>query len=152
MTGEDFTDTYISTYGCDYRFQGQFKFFDSSYITKTLCPTTYYAGTHCVFIIYDVSTDPLATSVNKHIDEIKKHCRQTVRYVIVGNKTDLIPSSEHSEPPKEIYSGTIFMSLKHHQQISQQFIINTFNDWVCPTKIDDQSNDHSVLILPTVIV
>jgi len=150
MTGEDFTDRYISTIGCDYRSRGQFKFWDTAGQERfRTIVSSYYTGTHCVFIVYDVSTDPLATSVTKYIDEIKKHCSKTVRYVIVGNKTDLIPSSGQ---PKEIYSGTIFMSLKNHEQISQQFLADTFNNWVCPAKIDDQCDDQSVLTLPSVIV
>jgi small GTP-binding protein len=51
--------------------------------------TSYYRGANGIMVVYDVSDPESMTNVEYWIKNIKKHASESVRVVLVGNKTDL---------------------------------------------------------------
>jgi small GTP-binding protein len=52
--------------------------------------STYYRGSHCVFIVFDITSENSFKSVKHWHSEIKENIPKKSQIVLVGNKNDLV--------------------------------------------------------------
>ncbi|KAH9890492.1 GTP-binding protein ypt1 [Cubamyces lactineus] len=94
-----FTDSYLSTIGVDFKIRtieldgktvklqiwdtaGQERF-------RTIA-AAYYRGAHGIIMVYDVTEMETFTNVKGWLQEIEKYASETVKKLIIGNKSDLV--------------------------------------------------------------
>eukprot|EP01120_Amphizonella_sp_Union-15-10_P005984 TRINITY_DN1850_c0_g2_i1.p1 TRINITY_DN1850_c0_g2~~TRINITY_DN1850_c0_g2_i1.p1 ORF type:complete len:188 (+),score=41.44 TRINITY_DN1850_c0_g2_i1:38-601(+) len=97
-TEGNFTDTFISTIGVDFKIQtlnmnGQrvrLQIWDTAGQEKFRTITSsYYRGTHGVIVVFDLSNQETFDHVQNWMAEIDKSCGTKVKKLLVGNKSDL---------------------------------------------------------------
>ncbi|KZT74042.1 ras-domain-containing protein [Daedalea quercina L-15889] len=96
---DNFTDSYLSTIGVDFKIRtidlegktvklqiwdttGQERF-------RTIA-AAYYRGAHGIVVVYDVTDPESFGNVKSWLTEIERYASETVKKLIIGNKSDLV--------------------------------------------------------------
>ncbi|CAF0891780.1 unnamed protein product [Didymodactylos carnosus] len=99
---QTFQSTFIPTVGVDFKvrtlivddYQCKVQIWDTAGQERfRVITTTYYRDASGVLIVYDVTNGDTFSKVRRWIDEINKHCDETIAKVLVGNKDDSDVSS-----------------------------------------------------------
>lgn len=98
FAGENFSGTYISTIGVDFKIRTltiddervKLQVWDTAGQERFRTITsTYYRGTHGVIIVYDVTNPESFANVKRWLYEIDQNC-DSVSRILVGNKDDIV--------------------------------------------------------------
>ncbi|KAH9842470.1 GTP-binding protein ypt1 [Rhodofomes roseus] len=96
---DNFTDSYLSTIGVDFKIRtielegktvklqiwdtaGQERF-------RTIA-AAYYRGAHGIVVVYDVTDPESFENVKSWLTEIERYASETVKRLLIGNKSDLV--------------------------------------------------------------
>jgi len=93
-----YTESYISTIGVDFKIRTielngktvKLQIWDTAGQERFRTITSsYYRGAHGIIIVYDVTDPDSFNNVRKWMQEIDRYASESVRKLIVGNKSDL---------------------------------------------------------------
>eukprot|EP01080_Neovahlkampfia_damariscottae_P001363 gene1363-11985_t len=88
--------------------------------------STYYRGSHCVFIVFDITSESTFKSVRHWYDEVKKNIPEKSKIILVGNKCDLehkrmVDKEEAEELAEELGIQYFETSATDYMNISEFF-------------------------------
>ncbi|KAI0333116.1 GTP-binding protein ypt1 [Cubamyces sp. BRFM 1775] len=158
-----FTDSYLSTIGVDFKIRtieldgktvklqiwdtaGQERF-------RTIA-AAYYRGAHGIIMVYDVTEMETFSNVKGWLQEIEKYASETVKKLIIGNKSDLVERKvvEYSiakEFADSLSIPFIETSAKNSTNVEEAFTLmaKTIRDDL-DTQTEDASGSKSNSITP----
>jgi Ras-related protein Rab-1A len=97
MTSDKFDENYVTTIGVDFGIQ---QFDVNGKIVKMqiwdtagqerfkAIVTSYYRGSHAIFLVYDVTDIKSFDNIRKWIEEIKQYADENVKLFLIANKVD----------------------------------------------------------------
>jgi Ras-related protein Rab-1A len=104
---DNFTDSYISTIGVDFRFRTitiddktvKLQIWDTAGQERFRTITSaYYRGADGIIMVYDVTTAESFDHVEEWLSEVDRYANESTSKLLVGNKADLI---EEKQVPEE---------------------------------------------------
>lgn len=108
---DNFTDSYISTIGVDFRFRTitiddktvKLQIWDTAGQERFRTITSaYYRGADGIIMVYDVTSSESFDHVEEWLSEVDRYANESTSKLLVGNKADLI---EEKQVPEETAQG-----------------------------------------------
>jgi len=108
---DNFTDSYISTIGVDFRFRTitiddkivKLQIWDTAGQERFRTITSaYYRGADGIIMVYDVTSSESFDHVEEWLSEVDRYANENTSKLLVGNKADLI---EEKQVTKEMAQG-----------------------------------------------
>jgi len=108
---DNFTDSYISTIGVDFRFRTitiddktvKLQIWDTAGQERFRTITSaYYRGADGIIMVYDVTSAESFDHVEEWLSEVDRYANESTSKLLVGNKADLI---EEKQVPEETAQG-----------------------------------------------
>ncbi|KAH9930834.1 GTP-binding protein ypt1 [Fomitopsis serialis] len=134
---DNFTDSYLSTIGVDFKIRtielegktvklqiwdtaGQERF-------RTIA-AAYYRGAHGIVVVYDVTDTESFDNVKGWLTEIERYASETVKKLLIGNKSDLVEKkaveyNTAQEFANQIQIPFIETSAKTAANVEEAFIV-----------------------------
>jgi len=103
---DNFTDSYISTIGVDFRFRTvtiegktvKLQIWDTAGQERFRTITSaYYRGADGIIMVYDVTSQESFEHVEEWLSEVDRYANENTAKLLVGNKADLVDDKEVSE-------------------------------------------------------
>ncbi|EPS98399.1 hypothetical protein FOMPIDRAFT_1031548 [Fomitopsis schrenkii] len=90
---DNFTDSYLSTIGVDFKIRTidlEGKTVKLQIERFRTIAAAYYRGAHGIVVVYDVTDPDSFTNVKSWLTEIERYASETVKRLLIGNKSDLV--------------------------------------------------------------
>jgi len=110
---DNFTDSYISTIGVDFRFRTitidkkvvKLQIWDTAGQERFRTITSaYYRGADGIIMVYDVTNQESFDHVEEWLSEVDRYASESTSKLLVGNKADLIEEKRVSEETAQRFS------------------------------------------------
>jgi len=116
---DNFTDSYISTIGVDFRFRTVT--IDSKVVKLQIWDTAgqerfrtitsaYYRGADGIIMVYDVTSAESFDHVEEWLSEVDRYANENTVKLLVGNKADLVEKREVSEETAQRFADKLNIS------------------------------------------
>lgn len=116
---DNFTDSYISTIGVDFRFRTihvrdktvKLQIWDTAGQERFRTITSaYYRGADGIIMVYDVTSSETFDHVEEWLSEVDRYANENTSKLLVGNKADLIEEKEVPEEDAQSFADSKSMS------------------------------------------
>ena len=116
---DNFTDSYISTIGVDFRFRTitidgktvKLQIWDTAGQERFRTITSaYYRGADGIIMVYDVTTSESFDHVEEWLSEVDRYANENTSKLLVGNKADLIDEKQVPEETAQKFADKIGIS------------------------------------------
>jgi len=116
---DNFTDSYISTIGVDFRFRTitidkktvKLQIWDTAGQERFRTITSaYYRGADGIIMVYDVTSVESFEHVEEWLNEVERHANESTSKLLVGNKADLIEEKQVSEETAQRFADKLGIS------------------------------------------
>jgi len=110
---DNFTDSYISTIGVDFRFRTitidektvKLQIWDTAGQERFRTITSaYYRGADGIIMVYDVTSAESFDHVEEWLSEVDRYANESTSKLLVGNKADLIEEKQVSEETAQSFA------------------------------------------------
>jgi len=133
---DNFTDSYISTIGVDFRFRTitidkktvKLQIWDTAGQERFRTITSaYYRGADGIIMVYDVTSAESFDHVEEWLSEVDRYANENTAKLLIGNKADLIDEKQVSEETAQKFAdklGIPFLetSAKTATNVDQAFL------------------------------
>ncbi len=152
---DNFTDSYISTIGVDFRFRTieidgktiKLQIWDTAGQERFRTITSaYYRGADGIIMVYDVTSMETFDHVEEWLKEVDRYASETTSKLIVGNKADLVNEKKVSADIAEEFANNINVSFletsaKTATNVDTAFL--TMANELMKNKANSQTNDNT---------
>eukprot|EP00457_Paulinella_chromatophora_P009158 gb/GEZN01009214.1/.p1 GENE.gb/GEZN01009214.1/~~gb/GEZN01009214.1/.p1 ORF type:complete len:210 (-),score=34.87 gb/GEZN01009214.1/:680-1309(-) len=116
---DNFTDSYISTIGVDFRFRTvtiekktvKLQIWDTAGQERFRTITSaYYRGADGIIMVYDVTSNESFEHVEEWLSEVDRYANENTSKLLVGNKADLIEEKQVSEENAQRFAEKLGIS------------------------------------------
>jgi len=116
---DNFTDSYISTIGVDFRFRTitindktvKLQIWDTAGQERFRTITSaYYRGADGIIMVYDVTSMESFDHVEEWLNEVERHASDSTSKLLVGNKADLVDEKQVSEEVAQRFADKLGIS------------------------------------------
>jgi Ras-related protein Rab-1A len=116
---DNFTDSYISTIGVDFRFRTitiddktvKLQIWDTAGQERFRTITSaYYRGADGIIMVYDVTSAESFDHVEEWLSEVDRYANETTSKLLVGNKADLIEEKQVPEGTAQNFADKLGIS------------------------------------------
>jgi len=116
---DNFTDSYISTIGVDFRFRTvtidkktvKLQIWDTAGQERFRTITSaYYRGADGIIMVYDVTSPESFDHVEEWLSEVDRYANENTAKLLVGNKADLIEEKQVSEETAQRFADKLGIS------------------------------------------
>lgn len=116
---DNFTDSYISTIGVDFRFRTitiddktvKLQIWDTAGQERFRTITSaYYRGADGIIMIYDVTSSESFDHVEEWLSEVDRYANENTSKLLVGNKADLVEEKQVSEEMAQSFADKLGIS------------------------------------------
>jgi len=116
---DNFTDSYISTIGVDFRFRTitindktvKLQIWDTAGQERFRTITSaYYRGADGIIMVYDVTSMESFDHVEEWLNEVERHANESTSKLLVGNKADLVDEKQVSEEVAQRFADKLGIS------------------------------------------
>lgn len=116
---DNFTDSYISTIGVDFRFRTvtidkktvKLQIWDTAGQERFRTITSaYYRGADGIIMVYDVTSSDSFEHVEEWLSEVDRYANENTAKLLVGNKADLIEEKQVTEETAQTFAETLGIS------------------------------------------
>jgi len=116
---DNFTDSYISTIGVDFRFRTitidkktvKLQIWDTAGQERFRTITSaYYRGADGIIMVYDVTSAESFDHVEEWLSEVDRYANENTAKLLVGNKADLIEEKQVSEETAQRFADKLNIS------------------------------------------
>jgi len=116
---DNFTDSYISTIGVDFRFRTvtidkktvKLQIWDTAGQERFRTITSaYYRGADGIIMVYDVTSQESFDHVEEWLSEVDRYANENTAKLLVGNKADLIEEKQVSEETAQRFADKLGIS------------------------------------------
>jgi len=113
---DNFTDSYISTIGVDFRFRTitidkkvvKLQIWDTAGQERFRTITSaYYRGADGIIMVYDVTSAESFDHVEEWLSEVDRYANENTSKLLVGNKADLIEDKQVSEETAQRFADKL---------------------------------------------
>jgi len=113
---DNFTDSYISTIGVDFRFRTitidkktvKLQIWDTAGQERFRTITSaYYRGADGIIMVYDVTSSESFDHVEEWLSEVDRYANENTSKLLVGNKADLIEDKQVSEETAQRFADKL---------------------------------------------
>jgi len=113
---DNFTDSYISTIGVDFRFRTitidkktvKLQIWDTAGQERFRTITSaYYRGADGIIMVYDVTSAESFDHVEEWLSEVDRYANENTQKLLVGNKADLIEDKQVSEETAQRFADKL---------------------------------------------
>jgi len=113
---DNFTDSYISTIGVDFRFRTvtidkktvKLQIWDTAGQERFRTITAaYYRGADGIIMVYDVTSPESFDHVEEWLSEVDRYANENTAKLLVGNKADLIEEKQVSEETAQRFADKL---------------------------------------------
>jgi len=113
---DNFTDSYISTIGVDFRFRTvtidkktvKLQIWDTAGQERFRTITSaYYRGADGIIMVYDVTSSESFDHVEEWLSEVDRYANENTAKLLVGNKADLVEERQVSEEVASKFAAKI---------------------------------------------
>jgi Ras-related protein Rab-1A len=116
---DNFTDSYISTIGVDFRFRTitidtktvKLQIWDTAGQERFRTITSaYYRGADGIIMVYDVTSAESFDHVEEWLSEVDKYANESTVKLLVGNKADMVDEKQVSEEAAQRFGDKLGIS------------------------------------------
>jgi len=116
---DNFTDSYISTIGVDFRFRTitidkktvKLQIWDTAGQERFRTITSaYYRGADGIIMVYDVTSSESFDHVEEWLSEVDRYANENTCKLLIGNKADLIDDKQVSEETAQKFAEKLRIS------------------------------------------
>jgi len=116
---DNFTDSYISTIGVDFRFRTitidkktvKLQIWDTAGQERFRTITSaYYRGADGIIMVYDVTSSESFDHVEEWLSEVDRYANENTSKLLIGNKADLIDDKQVSEETAQKFAEKLGIS------------------------------------------
>jgi len=116
---DNFTDSYISTIGVDFRFRTitidkktvKLQIWDTAGQERFRTITSaYYRGADGIIMVYDVTSSESFDHVEEWLSEVDRYANENTSKLLVGNKADLIEEKQVQEDQAQRFADKLGIS------------------------------------------
>lgn len=116
---DNFTDSYISTIGVDFRFRTiniddktvKLQIWDTAGQERFRTITSaYYRGADGIIMVYDVTSAESFDHVEEWLSEVDRYANENTSKLLVGNKADLVEEKQVSEETAQGFADKLGIS------------------------------------------
>jgi len=116
---DNFTDSYISTIGVDFRFRTitidkktvKLQIWDTAGQERFRTITSaYYRGADGIIMVYDVTSVESFEHVEEWLNEVERHANESTSKLLVGNKADLVNEKQVTEETAQRFADKLGIS------------------------------------------
>jgi len=116
---DNFTDSYISTIGVDFRFRTitidkktvKLQIWDTAGQERFRTITSaYYRGADGIIMVYDVTSMESFDHVEEWLNEVERHANESTSKLLVGNKADLVDEKQVTEEQAQRFADKLGIS------------------------------------------
>lgn len=117
---DNFTDSYISTIGVDFRFRTitidkktvKLQIWDTAGQERFRTITSaYYRGADGIIMVYDVTSQESFEHIEEWMSEVDRYANENTTKLIVGNKADLVDQKQVAEEDARKFAEKLGISL-----------------------------------------
>jgi len=133
---DNFTDSYISTIGVDFRFRTitidkktvKLQIWDTAGQERFRTITSaYYRGADGIIMVYDVTSAESFDHVEEWLSEVDRYANENTAKLLIGNKADLIDEKQVSEETAQKFADKLAIpfletSAKTATNVDQAFL------------------------------
>jgi len=133
---DNFTDSYISTIGVDFRFRTitidkktvKLQIWDTAGQERFRTITSaYYRGADGIIMVYDVTSAESFDHVEEWLSEVDRYANENTAKLLIGNKADLIDEKQVSEETAQKFADKLSIpfletSAKTATNVDQAFL------------------------------
>jgi len=116
---DNFTDSYISTIGVDFRFRTitiddkivKLQIWDTAGQERFRTITSaYYRGADGIIMVYDVTSEESFDHVEEWLSEVDRYANENTSKLLVGNKADLIEEKQVTQETAQSFADKLAIS------------------------------------------